>query len=214
MVPLSEGIEVTGTIKTEGDNPAPLPHPGVWLDLVNRVIAYSAETIDTGEDGVFHARGLLPEVYRVAFDAPDGYYMKQMRFNGQELAGTNLDLRRGDGGDLQILLSPDAAEVSGVVRDTDGNAVSAATVQVFDGSRMAGAVPVDRQGAFRIGNLAPGSYKIFAWEDTSSGVTQAPEFRRAFEPVDVKLVEKSRETADLKLVVKSGVIDAEAVKIQ
>jgi len=71
----------------------------------------------------------------------------------------------------------------------------------------------DQTGAFHLKNLAPGEYKIFAWEDTSSGITQDPEFRKHFDPVVVKLAEKSHENIELKLIPKDA-IETEAAKVQ
>ena len=62
-------------------------------------------------------------------------------------------------------------------------------------------------------NLAPGSYRIFAWEDASSGVTQDPEFRKQFEAMELKLAEKSNENIELKLVSKAA-IDKAAAQVQ
>jgi hypothetical protein len=214
VIPLSGGIEITGAIKADGDPPKSPPHWRPVFHLVNPVVAYAADSVENGEDGSFHARGLMPELYRVmVLDLPDGSYVKGMRFDGQEISGTTLDLSPGNGGELQILVSPDAAEVTGVVRNGSGDAASTAMVQLFDDRRMVADSIVDSKGAFHLRNLAPGSYRIFAWEDASSGVTQDPEFRKQFEAMELKLAEKSNENIELKLVSKAA-IDKAAAQVQ
>ncbi len=114
---------------------------------------------------------------------------------------------------MQILVSPNAADVAGVVRNEKGDAVSSAMVQLFDDTRMKSSSSTDQNGAFHLKNLAPGEYKIFAWEDSSSRITQDAEFRKHFDANVVKLAEKSHENVELKLILKDA-IEAEAAKVQ
>jgi hypothetical protein len=114
---------------------------------------------------------------------------------------------------LQILVSPNAADVAGFVRNENGDAVPTAIVQLFDDRRLVADTRADGSGAFHLKNLAPGEYKAFAWEEASSGVTMDGDFRKHFTPVVVKLAEKSHEKIDLKLIPKTA-IETELAKFQ
>jgi hypothetical protein len=68
VVPVGGGIAISGSI--QGDAAA---HAKPVLIQVNRVVAYASESIDNAEDGSFHARGLLPDLYRAHLtDPPEG----------------------------------------------------------------------------------------------------------------------------------------------
>jgi len=60
----------------------------------------------------------------------------------------------------------------------------------------------DQYGRFTIKALAPGRYKLFAWEDVEEGAYQDPDFIRKFEPLGEAVVirENSHESAQLKLI--------------
>jgi hypothetical protein len=51
-------------------------------------------------------------------------------------------------------------------------------------------VSTDRAGRFRMQGVAPGDYKLFAWEDVETGAWQDPDFMRAYEnrgsPVQIR----------------------------
>ncbi len=133
----------------------------------------------------------------------DGSYVKAIRFGGQDMTGKDLDLSSGAPGELEILISPNAADVSGAVHNADGQTVASVRVQVIDkDKKIAGAATTDQNGSFHITKLAPGEYQIFAWESTGEGVITDPDFRKAFDSqaAAIKLSEKSHESVDAKLI--------------
>ena len=209
-LPLGTGLEVAATIRGEKTDVAQA-RPNL-IQAAN-LAAYSALTTEQSEDSTFHIRGLLPEAYRVVMSGlADGNYVKQMRFNGQEITAKDLDLASGDGGELQITISPNAGEVSGVVRNQKGDAVASAAFEMFDNRRAIMTLNTDHNGAFHVGNLAPGDYQLFAWEAAMPEITENPEFRKHFTAATVTIAEKSHEHIDLKLISKDA-IDAEAAKL-
>jgi hypothetical protein len=63
----------------------------------------------------------------------------------------------------------------------------------------------DASGHFRIGGLAPGSYKAYAWEEVDvNAVRYDPEFVKPYESSaqTVEIGEGSKETASLKQIKK------------
>ncbi len=102
---------------------------------------------------------------------PENTYVKAIRFGGEDLKDKKLDLTSGLDGELEILLSPNAADVTGIVRDADGAAVPGVRVQISGkDTTVAKAVTTDQSGSFHLTGLAPGEYKAFAWEDTMDGI--------------------------------------------
>jgi hypothetical protein len=72
-----------------------------------------------------------------------------------------------------------------------------------------------QNGAFKMQNLAPGEYRIAAWEDAEFGLLQDPDFRARFDAkaTPLELAENAHETPEVKLIAKEE-SDAEAEKIK
>jgi hypothetical protein len=145
---------------------------------------------------------------------PDGTYVKTISFNGQQLTNSVLDLTSGSSGEINILLSKDAGEVSGTVVDSDGNVQPAAWVSLWpaekDSSETAEVAITDARGAFRLIHLAPGKYKAVAWEEIEYGLAQTMAFCRLFEQdgASIDLDEGSRESIRLKPVPSGRIEEA------
>ena len=148
------------------------------------------------------------------FNPPEGSYVKSVRWNQNDVTGKDLDLTPG-GGNLEILLSPNAATVSGVVHNDDGKPATGVQVQIFLGDEFIRSDSADQNGAFRFTSLRPGDYRVFAFEDIESGLSSEPGFRKAFvsSSAAVKLEENDRESIELKVISKEA-INAEAQKIR
>jgi len=164
----------------------------------------------------------VPEKFRLNIQGqPQGSYVKHIQFGGVDITHDYLDLTSGSGGTLEILLSPKAASVSGVVRNANGDPVPNVPVTlwtpgqpgngVYDPPRGAN---TDASGAFTLSNLAPGEYRVAAWEDIEPGLVQNPDFRARFESSAAKVVlqESSQATVDLR-VVSGDTILAEMAKL-
>jgi len=231
VVPLTPGMEIKGTVKTEGADPPTQP-PGVRLprsvvfhdalDLSGDLSEVLRGLAEVSEDGTFRMEGASPSVVRVdVFGLAESSYVKSIRFGGREVKGAELDLTSGRGGEMEIVLSPNGAEVTGIVRDSDGKPVPGAVVQVCDVQTCDkdGVVTptraADQNGAFDIKGLAPGEYKVFVWEDDGDGVITDPGFRKSFasQAVVVKLSEKSQESIAPALITKDA-MEVEAAKIR
>jgi hypothetical protein len=178
---------------------------------------FGQTSAQASDDGTFRIRGIGPEVFAVnVYGLADGTYLKSVRFGGQDITGKDLDLTSGSPGELEILLSPNAADVSGIVRSSDGQTVASARVQVIDkDKKVAGAATTDQNGAFHITGLAPGEYQVFAWESTGEGVITDPDFRKAFDgqAAPIKLSEKSHQNLDAQLIPMAA-MEAEAAKVR
>ena len=127
-----------------------------------------------------------------------------------------LDLSSGAGDLLLIEVSPDAGEISGVVRNAAGDPAAGATVQIWPaGGETARSVKSGVRGEFRVRSLPPGEYRVAAFQDLDDDLAQYPPFRAQFEgtAASVKIAEKARERVELSLIVRE-VIAAEAANLK
>ncbi len=113
---------------------------------------------------------------------PEPYYIKQVRYQNA-VAPNRYLLYTGDG-EIEIEIGARPAEITGRVVKGDDPVPGADVVLVpwpFDthGSMslartLVQHLPADPDGAFRIGKLPPGEYRIFAVEAAQSAVAQMP----------------------------------------
>jgi hypothetical protein len=64
----------------------------------------------------------------------------------------------------------------------------------------------DEKGKFHLRDVAPGEYKIFAWEDVPFGAPQDPEFRKPFEKqgLALKMEPNGHQTVELTTIVTAA----------
>jgi uncharacterized protein (DUF2141 family) len=193
---LGEGATVTGAVK----------------GMTSGRIELGEDSADIKPDGSFELANLLPGVHPFELDGiPEGSYVRAVEFAGKPVEDWKIDLTSGTGGELLIVLSPDAGEISGVVPNAPG-----ALVQVWPaGGDTARSVKADARGAFRFHSLPPGDYLVAAFQDLDDDLARFAPFRALFEraAVKVKVAEKSRERVELKLIVRD-IIAAEAAKLR
>ena len=162
------------------------------------------------EDGTFTISNVAADRYNFAmFGLPDGFYLKSIRSGDDEVLASGLDLSKGPGGPIEIVLSPNAGQAEGVLQnDTQQPATGATVVMVpqekerRDQMQYYKTVTTDQYGRFTLKNLDPGEYKVFAWEDVETGAYMDPEFMKPVESLgeSVTIRENSKELLKLKLI--------------
>ena len=203
VVPVGNGVRISGTITGAQVGQVSL-QPG---DAVAQI----------QPDGSFELDRLLPGIYTLDVGGlPEGSYVKALNFAGRPVEDWKIDVSSGAGGVLLIDISPDAGEVSGVVRNASGDPASGATVQVWPaGGDTARSVKAGPRGEFRVKSLPPGDYRVAAFQDLDDDLAQYAPFRVQFESraAKVKIAEKARERVELSLIVREA-IELEASKLK
>jgi len=244
VLQLTGGAEITGTIRMEdGDlkdwlqppaqssqpqGPAglpPLPGPGTKSVRLatSEGISVSAPNAPFNADGTFVVKGVTPAKYFVTVGGlPQGSFVKSMRFGGQDVTRAPLDLTSGGGGQLEVVLSPKAADLTGVVLNDKNEPVQGVPVTLWpkvpDRSNSNNGIKTantDQNGSFKISGLAPGDYYVAAWDDIpEAGLAQNPDFLAQFSTDDtaVKLAESAHQNASVKFVARERIV-AGAAKI-
>ena len=169
-----------------------------------------APTAVTSSDNTFILRDVTPGEYRVVISTAQNHetYVRSVRFGGDELADSILQLPSHTSGKLEISIGTNPGTVSGgVSRTLNGKHTS------VDGSHVV-LVPErslrarqdlyknafsDENGKFEFKGVAPGSYKIFAWELVQEGAWFDAEFIRLFEDSGktLRVGENRHETVEI-----------------
>jgi hypothetical protein len=230
VVQLGPGAEITGTISLDG--PPQLQQPGA-PGMNARPIVGLMSTQDGGgffsnqpqpsDDGTFAIHNIVPGTYQVSVQSlPPGTYVKSIRFGSQDLMKTPLDLTGGSGGAINVVLSPNAGDIGGIVHGGDGTALVGVFVTLWTPGVPAEGVQdftrttaTDANGHFKFASLPPGEYRIAAWEQIDPGLGTVPEFRIKFESkaAAVKLDENAHENIEAPLIPHEA-IETEAAKLQ
>jgi hypothetical protein len=166
------------------------------------------------DDGTFELRGIAPARYLVNIGGvPQGMYVQSIRFGGQDVTRTPMDLTSATSGELEVLLSKNAAEVSGTVRNANAEAMGGVMVTMWPKTPVPDnplygvrSTNTDQNGGFRFANLAPGDYLLAAWEEIEQGLQNNPAFLRSFDAraAEVKLNESSSGTAEPRWITREA----------
>jgi protocatechuate 3,4-dioxygenase beta subunit len=233
VVSLNAGATITGVVagencSTESTANESAAKPDSKTTPAIRLIAVDNSTLrpfssNCNEEGKFELHDLAPERYRVNLSGTaDGNYIKSVRFGNDDITYGILDLTESGSGTLDIKLAPNAATVSGTVHNDKGEVVGdvlvtigLASIELANQTLFMAHARTNPHGEFTIKNLAPGEYRIQAWEDVDQQLATLPEFRASFDSSSplVKLSAGSKETLDLKQLSRDA-IEVEAAKFR
>jgi hypothetical protein len=188
--------------------------PAVRINLrpfdPNQMISFGGGSGAVRDDGSFSLQSVVGDIYQVdAFGIPDGAYIKSARLGDLDVLEKGLDLTGGGaGGVLEIVASMDGGQISGMVVNDKDETVTTAVVTLVPASGRARLqqyykqANTDQSGSFVIRGLAPGDYRIFAWEEVDPMAWRDPEYVKPFEAKGkaVTIREKGFENVRLKWI--------------
>jgi protocatechuate 3,4-dioxygenase beta subunit len=209
QIAIRAGGTVTGKLRVEGRPEEHLAGLSVGLRTWESggVLFGPAPATRTQADGSFQLEDVNTDRYSFYVTGlPEGYYVKSVRSGGADVMASGLEVGGGSAA-LDVLISPSAGAVEGAVTDPRNQKLSAgATVvlvpDVKERSELYNKVTTDQEGHFRMRNLVPGEYRLFAWEDVQPYAWMDPDFLRAVESKGerITVAEGSPQTVQLKLI--------------
>ena len=107
-----------------------------------------------------------------------------------------------------MILSPNASTVTVIAVDENQKAVQGATVVIVSDPARRRRQDLNKsaisnvEGRVSFDGLAPGQYKIFAWDEIGAGAWQDPEVLRAYDGrgVNLRIVENSKENLAVRVI--------------
>jgi len=136
-----------------------------------------------------------------------GSYMKSARLGDADVLDVGIN---GDqalpGSPLQVTMATGAIEVEGSVLDADSHPVSGATVVAIpDASKRAALFQhdtTDQNGHFKLSNIVPGAYSLYAWDQVEDESWRSEEFIKQYEDrrKQVRLDAGGRQALQLQLI--------------
>jgi hypothetical protein len=210
---LTPGAEIAGRIKIEGaQTDAKTPNLHVYLQTRSLMMyGPGAQGGLVKEDNSFILTNVQPEVYDIrVMGMPDGGYVRSIRFGDDDLTESSLDLTGGvPAGELSLVIAMAAGQLTGPVQNEKSEpATSGIVVLVPEGKRREverfyQQTSTDQYGNYTLKNVAPGEYRLFAFDTIEYGSYQDPEWLKPFESKGerISVKENDKQTVQLKLVV-------------
>jgi hypothetical protein len=164
----------------------PADGPSTGPTAVLPMIGGANASVD--EDGAFTLQNVAAQEYRLLVTGlPAGTYLVAGRFGSADVLNGPFIPAENERNSLQLQLGSTPGRVSGIVRDAKGSPYTGALAALVpDESRrgrtdLYSSIPTDQSGRFSFNNVAPGNYRIFAWEEIPTGAFQDPDYIRRFE---------------------------------
>jgi hypothetical protein len=154
---------------------------------------FSVPAVPEGRFRVSGIAGLTPDMY-----------LADVRQNAQSVYDTGFEVNSGNAAPLEIVLGAGAGTVTGVVVDGPTKIVPGATVVLVPETRRRNnralytSAISDASGRFTLRGVAPGDYKVFAWESIPT-----------FAHVNAAFIARHEDRGKLVHVNQQGTVTAE-----
>ena len=184
---LAPGYDLQGRFLDDG---ADLDLSAARVELQGRRVAYGIPVPPArqGEDQTFTFENLPPSDYIVRVNGlPENAYVVEARLGSTDVLNGGLDLISEPSGRLDIRVAATGGRLDVAVVDAAGDPADGRRVvlipnpprrQRFDLYRAAVS---DDSGVLRFTGVAPGDYKVFAWERVDTDAWQDADFIRIYE---------------------------------
>jgi beta-lactamase regulating signal transducer with metallopeptidase domain len=181
QVNISPTKRVTGSVLIDGHAPVNMQvkvslqadGPTVKVPVYQGIGARAV--VVNEQDGSFMIPAVATGHFRVAIaNLPPNVYVSDARQGGRSVFDSGIDITGDAPAPLQILLSENAATVQGAVQDVRRQPIPGAMVvlapleQRRSNRALYKTAVADSDGNYVIRGVAPGDYKIFAWEKLSN----------------------------------------------
>jgi hypothetical protein len=214
MIVTSKGGTAIGRLTFEGTSTPPATITGVRIfpmpiDMEGPVMMSGGGPVKA--DGSFEMKGLSGRRLIRAMNLPQGWTLKAVRLNGEDITDTGADFRPGqEVSGLEIVATNKQTQIVGGVTAANGSMIKDYTVVAFSDDPQHWTLPMtrwvtgtrpDQEGRFRIRNLPAGNYLVVALDYIEQGSWGDPELldRLKSRAKRISLREGETETVDLKI---------------
>lgn len=139
---------------------------------------------------------------------PPGVYVRSISLARTDVLADGLRVMGPLQNPLEVVFANDTGAIAGrVLNSKQEPSANVTVVLVPDPARrnridLFQSVSTDQKGAFRIANVPPGEYKVFAWEDVVAGAWHDPEYLRTRENLGtaVRVSPARNESVDVHVI--------------
>ncbi len=187
LVTVTPSRQITGKISFEDS----LSTVRGSLDKREILVALKAEsagpflstTGTVNPDGTFAVPDVAVLNYTVAvMGLTEDFYISSARMGGTDILQRGFQLNGDPSGPMEISISGLGGRIEGLIRTAQGESASAARVVLVPELPLRHRIDsfkvtsTDQYGRFSLRGVAPGSYKLFAWDEVPMGAYFDPDF--------------------------------------
>jgi hypothetical protein len=212
VLTIRAGVTVHGSVALDGGSPLSSV-PGfdrirVRFTPVVEGTMNMAQPPALKPDGTFVVDNVTPGEYRVSVAGlQPTSYIKEGRFGATDVLRDPFVVSAESTGSLELLVSPNAAQITGTLVDKDAKPVPTTQVVLIperqrDRRDLFKPTLTDSSGRFTFLGVPPGDYRIFSWEDIEPFAYNDPEVLRQHEQraTLVRVSESGRVTQEVKII--------------
>jgi hypothetical protein len=170
VVHLDSGFTVTGTVRAGRNS---IPQFGINL-RGSEPGSNTGQLKWDADHTSFAINEMVAGSFRLDVNPPAPFYVKSATLAGQDILNNEIPISQA-AGPIEILLSDDGGSIEGDVVDANGQPVSAGIMLLRGAIRVANLPPLSH---FKLQNLAPGDYTIYAWDDPNEVQYAEPDWMR------------------------------------
>jgi len=222
QVPLSPLTDIDGRVTIDGSSIGAFAANGAPVKVILRSLTAPVSNIVTRvrPDGAFQLRGIPAGDYRVDIHpflsvppeenvppALRDLYVRSLRFGNDDVVGNGLRIEGASANRIEVVVGTNGGVVVGrILRDKRVAVVNARAVLIPNTARRRGdlykSALTDDTGQFEIRGVAPGDYKLFAWELVEFGAWQDSQFIKLYENrgTSVRVNAGGRQSVDTVLI--------------
>ena len=201
-VTLTAGADIKGRVIVEGEKKP----GGLSFAFIANGDGYSGQV---AEDGTFTVANLVPDHYVVSlWGLPRGFYCKSGRAGETDVLTDGLTVTAAGVPPLEVVIASDGGLLKGVVLDINQQPVAGATILLAPDRRsrldLFKSTTSDQHGHYEVASIAPGDYKLFAWEDVEAEAWLEADFLKDYEKQGQKITLQptARVAVDLSLATR------------
>ena len=201
---IQTGANLTGHVAITGTPPAAVPNrPAQPLNVTNvRLQMQPRENLPSlvrlgltgftmiGADGAFSMVNLVDGQYSLmgVLGMPADAYVSEILLDSRSVFDAGIiTIGKGSQVNMEVVVSRGGGTIQGTVQDSKHNLVPAIRITLIpDLPRRGNALlyktaTSNPMGVFNFNGIAPGSYKLFAWEHNTASAEQDPDFIRDYD---------------------------------
>jgi hypothetical protein len=163
VVHLDAGFTVTGIVRVVSQ-PGRTANQNFGINLRTSEPASNTGQLKWDPDHTsFAVNEMVPGSYRLDVNPPPPFYVKSATLAGQDMLNNEIPISQA-AGPIEIQLRDDGGSIEGDVVDANGQPVTAG-IMLLRGPIRAAYQMSPPNGHFKIQNVAPGDYTIYAWDN-------------------------------------------------
>jgi hypothetical protein len=200
-------VDLSGRLVASGNIALPEKIP-VRLRFEGPLRVFSIAEINADATGSFAFKSLVEGMYRISVTPPPDTFVSEIRHGDRSILADGLVRISGDKPPgLEVILAPNAGSVSGSVTHPPGKTgadtivVAVPDVALRKNAALFRTARPEDSGAFSLTNLAPGRYKLFAWESALETVWTNAEFLARHEDEGVSVTVTAGKSGGLRVPV-------------